>query len=266
MSLRPHLATRPSPPPLHRSHALFLDVDGCLIEFADTPDGVSVPPALLRMLPRIADALDGALALVSGRVIASLDAMFSPLVLPVAGQHGHERRDVKGRVHPPVGDICTPAFEAARAEAHRIVSEHPGAIFEDKPLGFALHWRRAPGAGASLRAFAESVMQQLPGYALQPGDHVMEIKPEGADKGTAIEAFLAEAPFAGRTPVFLGDDLTDEYGFDAVNACGGVSVLIGGRAISRARFGLRDPASVTQWLGAVLAAPSVHPPQTLPHE
>lgn len=252
MSPTSSLDTRPLPPPLRADQALFLDIDGCLIEFADTPDGALVPPDLLGVLPRVAEALDGALALVSGRAVSSIDALFAPLVLPAAGQHGHERRAHDGLLHAPPDAVRDDAFDAARAEALRVVAEHPQAVFEDKPSGFALHWRRVPTAGAALRAFADSAVQHLPGYTLQPGDHVVEIKPQGADKGTAIEAFLEEPPFRGRMPVFLGDDLTDEHGFDLVNARGGASVLIGRRTESLARFHLRDPAAVADWLGAFL--------------
>lgn len=256
MSAKPNTSTRPPPPPLRADQALFLDIDGCLIEFADTPDGAMVPPALLDALPRVAASLDGALALISGRVVASIDALFAPLVLPAAGQHGHERRDHAGLLHAPNEARRDVAFDAARSESMRVIANHPDAVFEDKPLGFALHWRRVPGAGETLRAFADAVVQHLPGYTLQPGDHVIEIKPQGADKGTAIEAFLDEAPFRGRIPVFLGDDLTDEHGFEVVNARGGVSVLIGARSDSHACFHLHDPSAVARWLHAFLATPA----------
>ena len=125
---------------------------------------------------------------------------------------------------------------------------HPGAIVENKHAGFALHWRAAPAAGAALRDFAEAAVARLPGHRLQLGDHVAEVVPAGGDKGRAIEDFLAEAPFAGRFPVYAGDDLTDEAAFRAINARDGASVLVGGRGDSAARFGLRDPAEVRAWL------------------
>ena len=251
--------TRVLPPPLQAGHALFLDIDGCLVDFADTPDGAVVPAALLDVIARVAGALDGALALVSGRAIASIDAMFAPLVLSVAGQHGHVRRDASGLLHAPAAAQRDAAFDAARAEALRVIADHPAAVFEDKPLGFALHWRRAPAAGAALRAFADAAVQHLPGHVLQPGDHVIEVVPQGADKGTAIEAFLGEPPFLGRVPVFLGDDLTDEHGFDVVNARGGYSVLVGTRMQSVACFQLRDPAAVSAWLRAFPGATAAGP-------
>ena len=114
----------------------------------------------------------------------------------------------------------------------------------------ALHWRARPEAGDALRAYAARAVERLPGYQLQPGDMVVELRPHRADKGTAIAAFLAEAPFRGRQPVFVGDDLTDEYGFRAVNAQQGMGVLVGDRGGSAARYRLPDIAAVHAWLGA----------------
>ncbi|MFT4197418.1 MAG: trehalose-phosphatase, partial [Pseudoxanthomonas sp.] len=126
----------------------------------------------------------------------------------------------------------------------------PGARVERKRAGIALHWRAAPQAGPALQALARQFLARLPGYRLQPGDHVAELVPAGADKGHAVRRLLAAPPFAGRVPVFVGDDLTDEYGFAAVNALGGWSVLVGARANSHAIYGLEDVAAVHAWLRA----------------
>ena len=114
----------------------------------------------------------------------------------------------------------------------------------------ALHWRQAPDAADALRRFADAALPWLQGYRLEPGDHVVELRPAAADKGDAIAAFMRETPFAGRRPVFAGDDLTDEHGFAVVDARDGLSVLVGGRKGSAARFGLRDPADLRGWIGA----------------
>ncbi|MET0327337.1 MAG: trehalose-phosphatase [Luteimonas sp.] len=237
--------------------ALFLDVDGCLLPFAPRPDAVEVPPALIARLTDLQHQLGGALALVSGRNLATLDTLFAPGAFTAAGLHGVERRragDTGG------GGVAPPALLRIREAGLALIAAHPGALLEDKGAAIALHWRMTPEAhkeatAAALRAFAEHAVTRLPGYQLQPGDHVIELRPHHADKGSAILAFLEEPPFAGRVPVFAGDDLTDEPGFSAVNAHGGISVLVGDRAGSAARHRLSDPAAVHRWLGV----PGPHP-------
>jgi trehalose 6-phosphate phosphatase len=246
--------TRRAPPPATPGHwALFLDVDGCLLDFADAPDAVQVPGGLEDAITACARRLDGAVALVSGRSLDTLDALFPALrALPAAGLHGLERRGADGERHAPPAPPA--ALADVAAEARRVAEAYPGAIIETKGPNLALHWRRAPQAATALRALAAAELPRLPGYRLQAGDHVVELRPGGdADKGSAILAFLGAAPFRGRVPVFLGDDLTDERGFAAVNARGGISVLVGTRADSAARHALRDPPAVRAWLAAACA-------------
>ncbi len=237
---------RAAPPPLSDADALFLDVDGALLAFSAHPDRVDVPARLVARLAQLHDRRAGALALVSGRAIASLDALFAPLRLPCAGLHGLERRNQGGTIR-----IATDAsaLDGVRVAGRDLVARYPGAVFEDKGDALALHWRGEPLAAADLQGLAASAAMQLPGYHLQPGDHVVELKPRGADKGSAILAFLDEPPFAGRMPVFAGDDLTDEHGFEAVNLRGGTSILVGTREPSAARHALADVAAVHRWLG-----------------
>lgn len=242
---------RPRPTPPQDGWALFLDVDGCLLEFADAPDRVIVPLGLRECLHALSGRLDGALALVSGRSLEALDDLFWPLRLPAAGLHGLERRSRHAEHRAP---IATQVLLRLCAEAETLAIEHRGAMVENKRAGFALHWRAAPDAAPAMRAFAEHALSQLGGYRLQHGNHVVELLPEGGDKGAAIEFFLGQPPFAGRHPVFAGDDLTDESGFRTVNAQGGTSVLVGSRPDSAAHFGLRDPADVRAWLGMPGAA------------
>lgn len=238
-------ATRPRPPVLHADCALFLDVDGSLIEFASSPERVIVPAELRWRLRVMSESLDGALALVSGRAVRTIDALFAPLRLPVAGLHGHELRTRDGLQR----QASRPAsMSAVVADAAALCRRYAGALVEDKGVSIALHWRDAPAAEIPLRAFAEEALARLPGYRLQPGHCVIELLPVGHDKGSAIAALLERAPFHGRHPVFVGDDLTDEPGFREVNARGGTSVLVGTRADSAARYSLSDPASVRAWL------------------
>lgn len=238
---------RATPPPLGDSFALFLDVDGALLDFADTPDGVVVPPQLVARLRELQARLDGALALVSGRRIETLDALFAPLRLACAGLHGLERRNGDTVVHAPVAS--PEALARVRATGLQVAAKYDGALVEDKGPAIAFHWRADELAASDFEGLAATAVMELPGYHLQHGNRVVELKPDGADKGTAIAAFLREAPFAGRTPVFVGDDLTDEHGFEVVNLRGGISILVGAREPSAARHALHDVAAVRCWLG-----------------
>ena len=242
---------RTRPPAPADDWALFLDVDGCLVDLADTPDAVRLPRRLPDVLARLADRLDGAVALVSGRPRAGLDALFAPLPVRGAGLHGLELRN--GERSRPAPD-AHPALAGIRAEAAEIARQYPGAIVEEKGPALALHWRMAPAARDALRGLAEAALPRLPGYRLQHGASVVELRPGGGDKGSAIAALLQEPPFRGRVPVFAGDDITDESGFAVVNAHGGVSVLVGTREPSAAHYALRSPGAVRRWLAAGVAA------------
>ena len=240
----------PPPPPIDDSHALFLDVDGTLLEFAPRPDAVRVPAPLRQVLEDLYRRLDGALALVSGRSLQALDSLLAPPVLPASGLHGLERRHGDTGHAPP-----EPPAALARVmdDALEVAARHPGAVVEDKGAAIALHWRAAPAASGEMRAFARAALPRLPGYRLQPGHDVLELRPVGhpgqrADKGAAILAFMREPPFAGRRPVFAGDDITDEAGFAAVNVHDGISVLVGPARETAAHFALAGPAEVHAWM------------------
>lgn len=237
---RPRL---PPPPAPSADWALFLDVDGTLLDLAPTPEAVRVPPDLVDDLQRVHEGLDGALALVSGRRVEMLDTFFAPLKLPAIGLHGLQRRhDGEIELDPPH------ELASVAAAARQLAAKFPGSLVEDKGITIALHWRGAPAAEEPLHEFASSALIDLPGYRLQPGHDVIELRPDGHDKGDAITALLDLPPFRGRKPVFIGDDLTDEHGFDAVNARRGITVLVGPRSPSSASHGLHDPAAVRAWL------------------
>ena len=245
------MRTRSAIPPAPRvDWAYFLDVDGTLIDIADTPDAVRVDTALLELIARVHRASGGAVALVSGRALSFLEQRLGTLRLPLAGQHGLERRDATGRlwIH-----AAPPAAKCAIKEALApILARHPGLLLEDKGLTLALHYRLAP----HLAAYAQRMMVRLAGAAgagleVQRGKRVAEVKPSGIDKGTAVAEYLTESPFRGRRPVFIGDDLNDEHGFAEVNKLGGVSIKVG-KGDSCARFRLRDVAAVRRWLGEAL--------------
>lgn len=241
-----------APPPLAAlDHAFFLDIDGTLLEIAPTPSAVRVDSQLGPLIARLHEAAAGALALISGRRIADIDALFPALALPVAGQHGIERRDATGSIHhhsPPQREL-----DLMRREMAALAAAHPGVLFEDKGATLALHFRAVPAAGAPLRDALEPLLAALGAdFRLQPGKMVLELKPAGKDKGTAVAEFLQEAPFAGRRPVFLGDDVTDEYGFRVVDARGGYAVKVG-EGDSAAPWRLADVSAVRRWLGACVA-------------
>lgn len=236
---------RPPPPPINGTHALFLDVDGTLLEFASHPDDVRVPAALGQVLAQLQHRLQGAVALVSGRPLEGLDTLFHPLRLPAVGLHGLELRN-GGNGEP--APVAPPALATVLARARAFAAHRPGIVVEDKGSNIGLHWRNAPMQEAAVRRFAEDALEGLRGYRLQLGNQVAELRPRGADKGDAIAALVEQAPFRGRTPVFAGDDLTDEHGFAVVNDRAGISVLVGGREPSAARHGLADIAAVMEWL------------------
>lgn len=226
--------------------SFFLDIDGTLLEYAEHPQDVRVGADLLDLLGRVRAATGGAVALISGRSVADIDKLFSPLALPAAGQHGTERRAADGSVrrHLPPLDL----LGRAAADIVRLTAANSGLVFENKGMTLALHYRQAP----ALRALAEREMRAIAAglgnaFELQTGKFVVEIKPGGKDKGSAIGEFMAETPFAGTCPVFVGDDLTDEPGFELVNRIGGHSVKVG-PGITRARWRLFDAAAVRRWL------------------
>lgn len=226
--------------------ALFLDVDGTLVEIAETPHSVRPDPDLPDILSDLKTALGGAVALVSGRPLNVLDGFFAPLVLPAAGLHGLERRRADGHITRPVTPPA--AMTAAREAMKEFANGQSGLLIEDKDLTIALHYRKAPALEKAVTAFAESLIARLDeGLVLQRGKMVVEIRPSGPDKGTVIESFMAEAPFIGRIPVFAGDDVTDENGFAAVNRLGGHSIRVGnGPSLAKKR--MANVKELISWL------------------
>ena len=238
----------PPPPALKDDAALFLDVDGTLLEFASRPDTVQLPPQLRDWLARIAERLHGALALVSGRPLAQLDELFAPLRLPSAGLHGTQLRyDGEQAIAPAE---TAQWLHELHQRALRFAHAHPGVLVEAKGQALALHWRNAPAAAQAVEAFAHSQLPLLEGMRLQPGNHVIELVSANHDKGSAIAALMSTTPFAGRRPVFVGDDLTDEHGFAAAARLGGHGILVGTRSDSQARYALANVAAVHDWLRA----------------
>lgn len=203
--------------------ALFLDFDGTLVDLAPEPDAVVVPPGLVDTLAAVRARLGGALAVVSGRAVAAIDTFLHPLDLPVAGVHGSERRDAAGRMTL----LPTPRLDDVERAAAALVNAHMGLALEAKRGALALHYRQAPALEPLCRQAMQAAVDASPGLTLLAGKMVFEAKSVSASKGLAIEAFLREPPFAGRRPVFFGDDATDEAGFTTVQHLGGIGVKVG---------------------------------------
>jgi trehalose 6-phosphate phosphatase len=237
-------------PAFGRGWAFFLDVDGTLLDFAERPDAVHVDRALGDLLANLQTSCGRALALISGRTVNEIDRLFAPLRLPAAGQHGIERRDAVGVVHRHT--FSQKLLQQTARTLRALVADHPGLLLEEKECSLALHYRLAPQLGELARHAALNALRELgPRFEVLAGKFVYELKPGGRDKGIAIEEFTAEVPFAGRIPVFVGDDATDEYGFAIVNRLGGHSIKVGPGA-SIARWRLADAAAVRQWLDAYI--------------
>lgn len=230
-------------------YAFFFDVDGTLAAIQSRPEAVFIPEQVIAQLKRLSALSQGALALVSGRPIEQLDALAAPWYGPAAGVHGAERRDAEGnlqRISLPVE-----VEQSLRAELQDAMASWPGTQLEVKGMAFALHYRQAMQHEQDVMRLAEQSVKRFPGLALQPGKCVVEIKPAGIDKGAAISDFMEQPPFAGRTPVFIGDDLTDEKGFLAVNARQGVSIKVG-EGSTQAHYRLHDVDAVYGWLERTL--------------
>lgn len=244
-----------APPPPALDWCLFLDVDGTLVELTDTPSQTAADPEIKSLLREVAERLGGAVALVSGRKIASLDELFAPLKLPSAGLHGVERRKAGGAIQG--ASFVDSQLDGARASIKQLVQEHPGTLFEDKERSLALHFRLAPQVADLMHRSIIDIAKPLgTNYHVQGGKMLFEIKPRGFNKASAIKAFMNEAPFSGRKPVFVGDDLTDQDGFAAVEARGGISIGVGDAV--RGQYYMEDVTAVRSWLGGIAALHDSH--------
>ena len=232
-----------------RDTALFLDFDGTLAELAARPAAVRVPVQLVPLLAHWSEHLQGALALVTGRPLAELDAMLAPLRLPAAAEHGAVRRGADGRQL----SVPAPDLRVIRQVAGALARQHAGLQVELKTAAVALHYRQAPALeNLCLQHLSRAVMT-TPGVELMQGKCVIEVKPLGVNKGHAIAAFMREPPFAGRTPWFAGDDTTDEAGFAWVRSAGGQCLKVGAGP-SLARHRCTSPQALRDWLSDHLTA------------
>jgi trehalose 6-phosphate phosphatase len=242
-------------PPPSLEWCLFLDVDGTLIELTDSPFKTHADAELKALLGEVAERLGGAVALVSGRSIEYLDALFAPLRLPAAGLHGVERRKASGAMHG--ASFVDSQLDPARAALNALVEAHPGTLLEDKGRTVAVHFRMAPECESTVRDTVIAAASRLnSNYHIQEGNMMLEIKPRGFSKASAVKAFMQEPPFSGRKPVVVGDDLTDQDAFKAVEHQGGLSIAVGDRV--HGQYRVENAAAVRAWLQEIAALHDSH--------
>lgn len=241
---RPAVTALPPPPDRLTRPALFLDMDGVLAPFAPRPEDVVPTARRTAVLKSLAERFDGRVAVISGRTLSEIDRITDHGVRAASGVHGLERRLPDGILKTAE---AAPAVRQVVAAFDAFAAQHAGVIVEDKGVSAGLHYRQNAALEGPATALARRLQAET-GLTLQPGDMVLELKTPGASKGTAVTAFMAERPFAGATPIMLGDDLTDEHGFEAAAALGGYGVLVGPPRETAARFGLSGVDAVLDWL------------------
>lgn len=233
----------PSPALMDRA-SLFLDFDGTLVPLTDVPEGVTVDPALIALLEQLHRVLEGRLAIVSGRSIAVLRDLFGLGGFRLAGSHGLELADPG---QPPRAPARLAAVDAAQAALEAFAADRPGLLVERKTLSVALHFRLAPDQEAACRTLAERIVAET-GLFLQTGKMLFELRPGGADKGSAIRAMMGQSPLNIGKPLFIGDDVTDEDGFAAAIALGGHGILVGPPRATFAQWRLEHVGAVRHYL------------------
>ena len=232
-------------PPSTLAHggALLLDFDGTLVDLAETPDAIRIDAGFPELLDRLHCRFAGRLAIVTGRSLADLERHIGVVGAALSGSHGFELR-TQG---PAMTGSVPPGLAAARRELALLAVADSRLVCEEKPGSVALHFRRAPERAGEIGEMAEALAARH-SLRLQAGKMVVELLPHGVDKGMAVRRIMAEPPFAGTRPVFMGDDLTDEHGFAAAAAMGGAGILVGPPRPTAARWRLPDVAAVRAWL------------------
>jgi trehalose 6-phosphate phosphatase len=222
--------------------AVFTDFDGTLVELAETPDAIDIPTDLSEQLDRVSADFDYAFAVLTGREISDIDRFLSPLQLPIAGAHGAQRRRADGVIEA-IDDHVSATAEAIARAIEPLAEANPELIMEAKEGSVALHYRQAPQLEGVCHLAMQEALQDHPDFTLVPGKMVLEARAVGLDKGAALRAFMREEPFAGRTPIFIGDDRTDEDAFRAAQELGGIGIKLGaGETVAKMR--IADVSSV----------------------
>jgi trehalose 6-phosphate phosphatase len=228
-------------------HALYLDIDGTMLDLAPSPDAVEVPVWMVPLLLRLSRKLDGAVAFVSGRTIAAIDHLFRPLSLSAVGVHGGEIRMPDGEIL--VDEQLTAELQSVEPLLRETIARIRGVQLENKRSVIALHYRSVPERGREVLKIAELVTGSLGSqFGVLVGKCVVEIRPRHLTKGSGIRRLMERAPFRDRTPIFAGDDTTDEDAFEVVNGLGGISLRVGEVAPTAAKFRLANPDQLRGWL------------------
>jgi len=238
------------PPPLTPDVALFLDFDGTLVDIAPSPGAVRAAPGLDALMTDVAWQLNGALAVITGRPIAVIDQHLNGAVRAVAGIHGAERRTALGQlIH---SEIPAALLDPARDALSDFCTAHDGLMMEDKGVSIALHFRAVPELASACRRLIDACAAASRGLLERlDGNMVAELKPVQVRKSLAMSAYMNEPPFAGRRPVFVGDDITDESAFTAVSQTNGYGVIVGQRTPTAATTRLPTVAALHVWLAAL---------------
>lgn len=231
--------------------ALFLDLDGTLADLHDLPSAVSISHPTLAAIDALSETLSGALAIISGRDIDDIDRILAPRRVAVAGVHGARRRDARGVAS--AGGLSPDVVGEFAAAFRREFDGEGGVLIEVKSAAVALHYRLRPDLQQRCEAFARLCADRHGGVRVLGGKSVFEIVARDGGKGGAIAAFMAEAPFHGRVPIFAGDDVTDESGFAVVNQLGGVSIKVGSGPTG-ARYRVASGEEFRDLLSALAAA------------
>jgi trehalose 6-phosphate phosphatase len=231
--------------------ALFLDFDGTLVEIAEKPDAVQLAETTRETLTRLQRSLGGALAIVTGRDIEMIDAMLAPFRCPVAGVHGLTRRDALGRAHGAM--VESNFLDEAERRLQQLARTEVGLLVERKSHAIAIHYRSRADLEHMCLEVMEGIARLDDRVRLVRGKMVIEARPTGGDKGMAVADFMMEAPFAGRRPLFAGDDVTDEDAFEVVNRRGGLTLKIG-PGETRAQHRIANTASFLAWLAEMADA------------
>jgi len=224
--------------------ALFLDIDGTLLDIAQEPGAVIVPPDLPEVLEAVGKRLGGALAIITGRGLADIERLLAPLKPPCAAEHGAIVRLGDGTVFEPDASRSVPATWRQRIRA--AAEGWPGVLVQDKQFSLSVHYRLAPEHEAEIRSLVAAVVAEDPEFEALPARMAVEVRHRALHKGEGLRALMLHAPFKGRKPVFVGDDVTDEDGFRAARALGGLGLEVGEAFAGK-------PANVRRWLASFAA-------------